>query len=409
MRRFLVAAGMFACTLAGCSGSGGTANAVSPPVTTAAPTPTPTPTPTPDPHPVTDGGTVTFEDVSTTTDTQPSAPPTMTSSTTTVTETTHTGATFNGHTAVNVRTVAADGSFTNDNYEGYVPTPSGQNYVAYGQTGSFTKNQVTQTYVNPDPIIIDEIPEVAGATWTNSVALNVTVDSGPANQHVHETEVRQADGSEVHTYTHTDGTPADTVTNTYTMNANVTGSIVHQAPTGSYQFTIGQPVKQGAVFVIPITYTDANGPQIYTVPDYYPGNGPPPPTYTFGLTDLGTQLPPAVCSKAPQIPATHVHSAQTFYNVFGNVGNLVEDLYFTASRGLICYTNSETQLTYDVVNDGALVDTFTTTDVYTLTSGLGIISGQRRPNSVAAAYAFLHRSPRSMRDGASARRALSRR
>ena len=402
MRCLLVAVGFLACALAGCSGSGGTANAVSPP----APTATPSPSPTPNPHPAVDGATVTFTADETIVDTPAGGQPTSSSFTATVTETVHTSATFNGHAATDVHTASSDGNFNQDNYEGYVATSSGQNYVQYGQTVAYTKEKISETSLLPDPLIADEIPEITGASWTNSNAINFSASRGPANQHVDETEVRHNDGSDVHTYTHTDGNAADTYTNTFTTNANGSGSVAHQAPTGSYTYSIGVPVQQGGAFVIPITYTDQSGPQSYTVPDWYPGNGvPAAPFASLSATNLGVQTPPPACSKGPQISASHVRLSQTSLGLLSGTETLVEDFYYTASMGLICYTSTDTVKFYDYLDTGALTDTGTDSIVYTLTSGVGITSGGRRPSSMGLPYGFLRRPSRLLHDVAFPRRA----
>ncbi len=397
MRQVLSAVVVLSWALAGCSGSGGTANVVSPPTT--APAPTPTPTPAPDPHPLVDGAVVTFVVDDSSVDVQPGSAPTMSADSGTVTETIHTGATFNGHPAIDVHTASADGNFIEDNYEGYVPSPSGQNFVWFGQTYSYVKEQISNSFNFPDVRIFDEIPEVTGASWNNPISQMHTKSQGPANQHVDETATRHNDGSEIRVFTHTDGIAADTYTNTYTINADGTGSLLQKTQTGGDQFSFGVPVQQGGAFVIPVTYTDKNGTKSYTVPDWYPGHAlPVPPFITDSNTDLGVQMPPAACSKGPQIPAAHIRETTNSMDLFGNISVITQDGYYAPSRGLICYTSTETDTTYDYTDSGALLDTFTTSTVYALTSGIGAVSDRRRPSSVTPAYPFLPHRPRMTRD-----------
>ena len=403
MRRLLVAVGFLACALAGCSGSGGTANAVSPPAPTS--TPSPTPTPAPDPHPAVDNSTVTFISDVTTVRTPAGGQPTTSSSTVTTTETIHTAKTFNGHVATDVHVASSDGNSTGDNYAGYVATSAGQNFVTYGTVTTDAKRQYTRTQVNTNPSIIDEVPEITGASWANSVAASFTISQGPATNHTDDVDVRNEDGSEVDTTTYSDGNAADAYTDTLVTNANGTGTEKYQDSTGTTQYSVGVPIQQGSALVIPITYTDKNGTQSYTVPDWYPGNGlPAAPFGTAVSTDLGVEMPPAACSKGPQIPATHVRAAQTYLDLFGSTGTIVEDFFFTPTRGLICYIGAQADKEYDYTT-GALLGSSTFTNVNALTGGVGVLSRERRPTSAALPYAFLSMPSLLSRDAFSHRRA----
>jgi len=107
----------------------------------------------------------------------------------------------------------------------------------FDQTSSDVKQLKTETFVFPDLRVVDEVPEVTGATWNISIAESITTSQGPPSKHVDESDVVHADGSEVDTITHSDGNSADTYVDTYTTNANGTASIVDSTPAVSYTHT----------------------------------------------------------------------------------------------------------------------------------------------------------------------------
>lgn len=389
MRRFLGFLGAAAVLVAGCSGGGGF-SALAPgasggsgipsgPGAPPAP-PTATPSPTPNPHPIVDGAVVTYALDSTTFETVPSAPPTLVASSSGIfTLTAHSGATFKGHSVADLRFASPDGTNGGDNYEGYVPTSSGQNFGLFGTTRFDTKVPYMETYDAPDLLIYDQLPEVSGGRWINSLASNYTLSRGPASKHLEETTTQLADGSFSTTYVHT-GDPAATYTETHVTKSDGSATVDHREGTNSFTYAFGVPVLKNGTYVVPITYTDKNGTQVFNVPDWYPGHALP----VLGsdvTTNLGiVATPKPECAKAPQIQSVHLQRVTIGLSVIG--GELrtdTEDYYFAPSRGLLCDVVVTTRLYYDNLGTGALYDTIVDTNAEALTSsGIGFLSGARR-------------------------------
>ncbi len=208
---------------------------------------------------------------------------------------------YDGSVAETDTTALQTSTSQTDTYYGVsTPAPNGSTeLLEYGSTWADDNND-TLTYTYATPLVLDELPETSGASWTNSPAVTIlendaTNANGPA---FFSKQVINTDGSytETTTYPASYGPPGGS--SVITQNADGSGSITNVAGAGAVIFGTPQPQGDGT-YALPYS--------VYTVPNPGPNDQPqvsqtipawftvPPTLYSETDSDLGSQQVPAAC------------------------------------------------------------------------------------------------------------------
>jgi hypothetical protein len=244
------------------------------------------------------------------------------------------------------------------------------------------------------PRLIDELPEVPGASWSNSAAESLN-ETSPGNQ----TSVRNvnADGSYTDTTTYPSGSqytpPPAPVTATIVENSNGSGSysFPFDGPPNTV-VTLGSP-QPAPASVIPITITEPGfAPITGTVPVWFPT---PLVLYSETDTNNGAQNIPAACNVPAGLGQTAnaiVQTATTTDTILGTIETLVQTEYVVPTNGVACVVLDDVLVSYyDYSGQSVDVINFSSTPVETatVTTTLGLteasVSSRLRSAQVRAA------------------------
>ena len=243
-------------------------------------------------------------------------------------------------------------TITTNAYYAAVAAGGSTNLVDYGYSSSdnFGETLLVQygTTGGAAPRIIDELPEVPGASWSNTAAESLN-ETSPGNQ----TSVRSvnADGSYTDTTTYASGSPYPP------PPAPVTATIVENSDgSGSYSFplgglsntvvTLGSP-EPAPASVIPLTIAQPGLPVISgTVAVWFPT---PLVLHSETDTNNGAQNIPAACNVPAAIGQTAnaiVQTVTTTDTILGTIETLLQTDYVVPTSGVACVVLSDVLVSY---------------------------------------------------------------
>jgi hypothetical protein len=265
-----------------------------------------------------------------------------------------------------VHTVETDTSplqtlgLTTDTYDALVASGTTTNLVTYGFTSTASSGEtlaVTIPNVDAGNGILDELPEKAGAAWTNGAAQNVSETSpgGLTSQ-----RAVAANGSYTDTTTFSIGSiyaspiPGGPLVSSATITQNADGSgsyvfdgIVTQggSPVSleELDFATPAPASSGQPATIAISEPQASAaPIVVTIPLWYPQ---PLSLYTETDVDDGSTALPAACKVPAALGTTANAVVQTitaYDTIVGTQENFEQTSYVVPTYGLACVTLNET-------------------------------------------------------------------
>jgi hypothetical protein len=254
---------------------------------------------------------------------------------------------------------------TTDTYDAELTSGSSTNLVTYGFTSTDTSGEslaVTLPSVNSGNGLLDELPEKAGARWTNGPAQSLT-ESSPGG--LTSTRSTAADGSYVDTTNFPIGSiyaspvpGAPLVSSaTITQRGDGSGSYVFYgivATGGSPQnieeldFATPAPAASGGPSTIAISQPQPTGSPalVVTIPLWYPQ---PLKLYDETDEDQGSVTIPAACNVAASIATTANALVQTIVSydtIVGTQENFTQTSYVIPNDGVACVGLNETLLYY---------------------------------------------------------------
>ncbi len=192
--------------------------------------------------------------------------------------------------------------------------------------------------------LVDQLPELAGASWSNNAALTLAEVDADFQQ---TQKTVNADGSYVETVQFPDGTTSDAVEHS-------DGSATYSAPVGGPNaggntiVTIGTPAPGIGGMRIPITFTSPGSPpEVDSVADWYPGG----PLRLAAETDqnLGPAAIPGACGATAANSATAnklVQNRSRLDTLFGELESEVTTTYTVAGLGVACVVVADTVTAY---------------------------------------------------------------
>jgi hypothetical protein len=348
------------------------------------------------PYPVAKGDTFAYAYAAQTGVRFGSNPETISRTAGTVTATILGSAVFNGAPHIDERSVfvytfsddngktTGAGKKTTDAYKSFDAAGSGLAYDLYGSvergaskdsTGVTTTTTETVTYA--EPFIIDQLPETAGASWSDAAGSTLDSEaiatSGSSTDKTVTTSRRIADGAYSRMVDYHDAGTNYSVTKKQSSDGS--GQDQNGGSGKEAGLTVfGTPVRSGSGYVIPVTDTPPGEKSVTTnVPDWYPGNGPVGPLLVAITKDLGLSVNvPAKCGIAAGQPATRLQANRAELDVVdGTVTTHSTDRYVIPGMGVVCTVHESLVKTYDNRATGALVRTERTTEVSGLTSESG--------------------------------------
>lgn len=400
--------------LASCGGGGGS-NPTPHPTPTATGLATPTPSPVPSPvsvpnRPLNNGDSFAYAGTTTQSFVYEGASPSpAASSVAGVTQSVAVSApaSFNGvsalydfHTNETDTTPLQTTTIATDTYYASVASGASSNLVDYGysSTDNFGETLLVQYGASGAavPVVIDELPEVPGATWSNTAAESLN-ETSPGNQ----SSVRSVNpnGSYTATTTYASGSlftpPPAPVTATIVENSDGSGSysLPLLGPPNS-TITVGTPGPAPSP-MIPIALTVPGSPTTtIEVPVWY---GSPLVLYQETDTNTGAQNFPAACNVPAAYGLTGNGVVQTIRSVdaiLGTIETLQQTIYVIPTYGAACVVLSDQLLSfYDysgqgpalIVVSGTPLETATVSTTLGLTSATVSTAARTRAQSVAAA------------------------
>jgi hypothetical protein len=230
-------------------------------------------------------------------------------------------------------------------------------------TSSETEGSVsiTGTQTFKSPLIIDELPEAQGLSWSEAAAFVYSFEYGGPSFTITEAIDQDASGGYTEQYKEVFG--SNTITSNYVLKDNGTGTLTND-PGGRYAF--GLPVKQGGSYVIPVVYQSATT----DVPDWYPGGAAPLQPLDSQPTAIGALVKtPKTCGSKANMSAYDVRAEQTELDpIAGDYLTDTSDEYDVAGMGTVCAISVSSVKGYDNLSTGKLTLTSTSTFTEILTS-----------------------------------------
>jgi hypothetical protein len=228
----------------------------------------------------------------------------------------------------------------------------------YSETEGSISVSGSQTFKSP--LIIDELPEAQGLSWSEAAAFAYLFEYGGPSFTITEAIDQDVSGGYTEQYKEVFG--GSTITMSYLLKDNGTGSLTN--PGGSYAF--GLPVMQGKSYVIPVVYQSATT----DVPDWYPGHAAPLQPLDSEPTAIGALVKtPKACGAKSNMSAYDVRTEQTELDpVGGEYVTDTSDEYDVAGMGTVCAINVSTVKAYDNLSTGKLTLASTSTFTEILTS-----------------------------------------
>ena len=366
------------CLLCACGGGGG--GSVTPipgaaPVPGAATSaPAPSPTSVPSPYPRTQGDTFvysgqlqqayqTFPEVVAPGSPSP-APIVTTTINVTQTVTVRANQTFNGASSLTgLHSVETDAlasglkttTATTDTYEALLTNGATAQLLDYGSQYADEAGDTVSTLLAP-AAVLDQLPEAAGAQWTNSAA--ATIDEAIAGDTTGSavTVVRTVSGdgsyNEKTTYPPNYSAPGYTGVGNIQENADGSGtfSFVSNGGTISITYSPPEPQPTGPPLVTIKEYnkldTTGTASATFQLPAWY---GTAAPLFAETDRNVGVVPIPASCNLAKTFPAQATALAQTIARtdtILGYTETQTATSYVAAGYGLLCATLSDTQTMY---------------------------------------------------------------
>jgi hypothetical protein len=287
------------------------------------------------------------------------SPAASTSATVTQTIAVSAPATFNGVGSLfDFHTVETDVSSlqttttTTDTYYAALASGTGTNLVDYGynSTDNFGETLLVQYGATgaPSPIVIDELPQVPGASWSNTAAETLT-ETDPGNQSSLRTV--NADGSYTDNTSYASGSlftpPPTPLAATIVENSN--GS-------GSYSFPLFGELPNTVVALGTPNPATEQIPINITQPGYSPINGTvgvwygnPLVLYKESDTNNGAVNIPTACAVAPAYGTTAnavVQKIRSVDAILGTIDTLTQTTYVIPIYGAACVVLNDQILSY---------------------------------------------------------------
>lgn len=404
----------FLVLLAGCGG-GGSGSSYAPPMGGGSSSASATnPTPSPSPYPQLDGAAYTYAGTLTQTfvsypEVVPPGSPSPEPTSVTVTNVTQqitlkTNQTFNGTSGLtdyhNAETDAlASGlkttTSTTDTYETVTqstPVAQLQNYGS--QYEDEAGDTMTTAYVPQR--VEDEIPETAGAQWSNGAGAQIEEaiagDSGGSPVTVARTVTNAGNYTENTTYPAGYSAPSYTGVGQIQENSDGSGSYawVSEAEPITIEYSVPVPQASGSPLITVGVFanldpTAAEAPvESFSLASWY---GPTPAFYNEIDKDLGSTAVPAACGLSSSLPQTATairETIDTLDTIVGYTEQETQTTYVANGYGPICTQLSDTQQAYySFTGDQAFVfATLTPLQITTISETLGL---QTSTSSTSAA------------------------
>ena len=276
-------------------------------------------------------------------------------------------------------------SQTADNYENLVSSAGTQMIVNLGQQAVVVSNDETADALGDGPYTAtstttsayttprDNVsyPLQTGATATvpqsetqtivfTEVNASGSAPSNGSNVGYTQTRTENDDGSYSYQINYVNGNTSSRV-----LNADGSGSQTSVGATSTTETTVGLPVAENGVNVIPVAVTSgaAQTTVNYSAADWYPGSGmPSAPLVLATRSVIGpTSTLPSDCSAAVVRPGVYeIDTTTTSLNPLSAAYSTTMTRNFSASDGAsVCQLSTETASSYDL-RTGVLVSTTTT-------------------------------------------------
>ncbi len=378
----------FLLTLEGCGGGGSLGSSSMPPRPSDSVTPNPTPTASPSLYAQPDGTTLVYAGILTQTFQSfpevvaPGTPSPMPTSATvenvTQNVTVKTNQSFNGASGLfDLHSAETDAyasglkttTSTTDTYETLSQSGSASQLLGYGSQFADESGDTITTEYAPQTIL-DQLPQTAGAQWSNGPGATVleALAGNTAGSAITVDRTVHSDGtySENTTYPPSYAAPGYTGVGQIQENTDGSGTFAWVANAGAITIEYSRPVPQPtgppqitvAVFA-GLDPTPANKPNSsFQLNSWY---GSAPAFYSEADRDLGTVAVPASCALSTQLPQQATAIAQTIDRtdaVLGYTEHQVTTTYVTAGYGTLCTAFQDTQtLYYDFNGDQPFVFT----------------------------------------------------
>jgi hypothetical protein len=320
---------------------------------------------------------------------------------------------------------------TTDTYEAVPGAGATAQLLDYGSNYADESGDTVSTLLT-QPTVVDELPELAGAQWTNGPA--ATIDEALAGNATGSaiTVVRTVnpDGTYSEKTTYPPNYSGIGVTGVGAIQENADGSgtfvIASNGSTLTLTYSPPEPQPSGSPLITVNEYngtdTTAAPTQTFQIPSWY---GPAPALYAESDRDLGVVSVPHACGLGSPLPASATEISQSISRtdtILGYLETETTNAYVAPGYGVVCTTFSDKQTAiYDFNGDEPFVFTGAppleiTTSSETLAlqpSSTIATSVQRRPASLAVALRarFEHGilAARERRIGALMRRAMNHR
>lgn len=267
---------------------------------------------------------------------------------------------------------------TTDTYES-VPAQSGVSAQLLGYGSQFTDEagDTTSTMLSP-AAILDQLPESAGAQWSNGAGATIdeALAGNSAGSAVTVVRTVNADGSytESTTYPPNYSLPGFTGVGKIQENADGSGVFSFQQ-NGLYSTTLTyskpEPQPSGPPLIIVNVYAGENTTvaprQTIGIPTWY---GNTPALYNETDLDQGTQPIPSACKLASSLPTQGTALAQTIARtdtVLGYTEQETTTSYVAPGYGVLCTVATDKQTLYYAFN-GDQASVFTATPPFEITT-----------------------------------------
>ncbi len=224
------------------------------------------------------------------------------------------------------------------------PQGSAGNDVEVGWTSNDSNGVALTLTYGAGNGLVDQLPELAGASWTNNAALALSEIDADFQQ-THKTV--NADGSYVETVQFPDGTTSD-------ATERSDGSATYSAPLGGPNaggdtvITIGTPAPGSGGIRIPITFTSPGSPpEIDSVADWYPAG--PLRLATETDRNLGPAAIPSSCGATAANGASAnklLQNRTRLDTLFGEIESEITTTYTVAGLGVVCVIVADTLTAY---------------------------------------------------------------
>jgi hypothetical protein len=428
-RAFLLACFCASCLLTACSGGGSSPSAASTPASatptpratatptpkvTLSPTPAPTPTPVPSDYPYANGNTFAYagtlaQSFQSFPEIQPPGTPSPEPIATTVTTVTQsvsvtTSQTFNGTSGlIDLHDAETDAlssglettTSTTDTFVQSATSGAATQLLGFGSHYVDEGGDTTSTLPNP-ATILDELPETAGATWTNGPG--ATIDEALAGDAAGSaiTVVRAVnnDGTYTEKTTYPPNYSGEGISGVGTVqeNSDGSGSLTIAANGGYTTVVYSQPVPQASgsplvsIDVYPSQDATGNPEVADQLPSFY---GLTPALYAESDADDGVTAVPPACGLAVGLPKEATALVQTIARtdtILGYTETTTTANYIAPGYGLICATLADKETAYyDFNGDEPFTYTMTPPlEITTTTETLGLQPGSTIAQSASA-------------------------